>query len=76
MTKCYIDKCERKVRPYGMSNCKHCKYDYCLKHLPIDLHECDKLNEYVALKKEILINEIIKNKYDSKDADKHNLKTI
>lgn len=61
MTRCEYTDCKRKVHPF-LGECKHCMKKFCNKHYMIDLHQCEKLDDYILGRKEKLNKTIMNQK--------------
>lgn len=51
VSRCEYDNCKRKINTL-FDQCIYCKKNFCMKHNMMELHKCEKLDEYITNKKE------------------------
>ena len=59
--KCQFDDCKRKINNL-IGECKYCSKKFCNKHYIMESHNCAKLTDWIASKKEKFKESILNQK--------------
>ncbi len=61
MPRCKFENCKRRVNVIT-GYCKYCDKNFCADHNMMELHACEKLEDYIASRKEKFKESVLKQK--------------